>query len=68
MEACFYFTIGLFILAGRSSAALEVNEKGKGSILSKGKGNVAEGNGNIAEIEFKNAFINSINGTVSLVG
>jgi len=37
MEACFYFTIGLFILAGRSSAALEVNGKGKGSILSKAR-------------------------------
>jgi len=32
-EACVYFTIGLFILAGRSSAALEVNGKGKVRIL-----------------------------------
>jgi len=67
-EACVYFTIGLFILAGRSSAALEVNGKGKGRILNKGKGNVAEGKGNIADIEFKNLFINSISGTVSRVG
>jgi len=32
------------------------------------KGNVAEGKGNIAEIEFKNLFINSISGTVLRVG
>jgi len=58
----------LFILAGRSSAALEINRKGKGRILNKGKGNVTEGKDNIAEIEFKNFFINSICGTVSRVG
>jgi len=52
----FFFTIGLFILAGRSSAALQANGKGKGRILSRGKGNVAEGKGNIAEIEFKKFF------------
>jgi len=65
-EVCFYFTVGLFILEGRSSAALEVD--GKGKILNKGKGNVAEGKGNIAEIEFKNLFINSISRNVSRVG
>jgi len=31
-ETCVYFTIGLFIVAGRPSAALEVNGKGKGRI------------------------------------
>jgi len=66
-EACVNFTIGLFFLAGRSSAALEVNGKGKGRILNNGKGNVAEGKGNIAEIEFKYLLINSISGTVSRV-
>jgi len=65
-KACVYFTIGLFILAGRSSAALEVNGKGKGRILNKG--NIAEGKGNIANIEFKILFLNSISGTVSRVG
>jgi len=63
----FNFTIGLFILAGRSSAALKVNGKGKGRILNKGNGTVAEGKGNIAENEFKNLFINFISGTVSRV-
>jgi len=45
-------TIGLFILEGQPSAALEFNDKGKGRILSKFKGkcNVA---GKIAEIEFQ---------------
>jgi len=61
MEACIYFTIGLFILAGRSSAALEVNGKGKGRILNKGKAMVAV-------VAFENWFLNSISGTVSRVG
>jgi len=51
-------TEGLFILAG----------KGKDRIFNKGKGNVAEGKGNKAEMEFKNLFINSMSGTVSRVG
>jgi len=51
-EACVYLTFGLFILIGQLSAALEVNDKGKGRILNKGKGNIVEGIGNIAEIEF----------------
>jgi len=75
-EACVYFTIGLFILAGRSSAALEVNGKGEGRILNKGEGrilnkgkvNVAGAKRNIAEIELENLFINSISATVSRVG
>jgi len=46
-EGFVYFTIGLFILAGRPSAALEVNGKGKGRILNEGKENVAEGKGRI---------------------
>jgi len=58
----------LFILAGRSRTALEVNGKGKGRLLSKGKGNVAERKGNIGEIEIKNLFLNSISGTVIRVG
>jgi len=63
-EACVYFTIGLLILAGLPSAALELNGKGIGSILNEGKGNIsedkgniAEGKGNIVEIEFKNLCI-----------
>jgi len=67
-ESCVYSRIGLFILAGRSSATLKVNGKGKGRILHKCKGKVAEGKGNVAVIEFKNLFINSISGTVSRVG
>jgi len=56
----------LFILAGRSSAAVEVNGKDKGRILNKDKDNVANGKGNIAEIEFKNLLTNSISRTVGL--
>jgi len=44
--------IGLFILAGQPSAALEVNGKGKDKIKNKGKGNITEGKCNIAEIGF----------------
>jgi len=40
----------------------------KAKAESLNKGNVAEGKGNIAEIELKNLFINSISGTVSRVG
>jgi len=42
----------------------KVNGKGKGRILNNGKGNVAKGKGNTAEIEFKNLFINSKSGAV----
>jgi len=57
--------LNLFILAGRSSAALVVNGKGKGRILIKGKGNVGKGKDNMVEIEITNLFINSISETVS---
>jgi len=41
---------------------------GKGRILNKGKANIAEGKGNIAEIEFQKLFTNSIRETVSQDG
>jgi len=62
-EVCVYLTIGLFIIVGQPSASHKVN--GKDRILNEGKDKIAEGKGNIDEIELQNLYINSISGTVA---